>query len=223
MSRPTPWPVPCRKASPQPASSMTSRHAGRPPWLRRPARDGRDPGRLGGGHHLEHPLLGGARPRRWRWCGSCPSSSRRPGPRSRARRGRPRWIRRGPGRAWGLAAFGPDATIVSKLLPVGAEAADLGVELEAELLLGRALRQPVADRGQRGVGDGAGGLDAGHLPGVLHQPEPVDQALGGHQLGVGEPLAGVRAAGPRSRRRPPGRGGPTPDGARRRRPPSARR
>ena len=101
---------------------------------------------------------------------------------------------RAPGRWWGMAPLGPEATIVSKLVPSAPEPADLGVELEAELLLGRAVHQPGHDAARAASAMSRGGLDAGHLAGVLHQPELVDQALGGHELGAVEPVVARSAA-----------------------------
>ena len=61
-------------------------------------------------------LLGGRRRRAAR-CGSCRSGSRRPSaPKSRTRQS-PSRMRRPSGRWWGMAAFGPPATMVSKLGP----------------------------------------------------------------------------------------------------------
>ena len=57
MSRPTPCPVPCTKASPQPASSITARQAASTPATGAPARHRSHPGRLGGGDDLEHAAL----------------------------------------------------------------------------------------------------------------------------------------------------------------------
>ncbi len=74
---------------------------------------------------------------------------------------------------------------------LGAEATHGGVELEAELGFGGLLEQAVAHRRERRVGHRAGGLDAGHLARVLGLAQAVDQGVGGHQLGVGEPVGVV--------------------------------
>ena len=58
MSRPTPWPVPCRKASAQPASAITARHAVVDVLGRDPGGHRRHAGRLRRQDHVVHPLLG---------------------------------------------------------------------------------------------------------------------------------------------------------------------
>ena len=63
MSRPTPWPVPWVKASPQPASSMTSRQAASTSLAATPARTAATPGGLRLDDDVEHPLLGRPRAR----------------------------------------------------------------------------------------------------------------------------------------------------------------
>ena len=126
MSRPTPWPVPWRNASPQPAvgddrrgrraSTSGAGDAGarprppRPPGLSATTSSMRCLGRR---------RLADARP-----CGSCPSSSRRPGRRSRARPGRPSRdaaVGRAGGGAWPRS--GPTADDrLEATVPLGARA-----------------------------------------------------------------------------------------------------
>ena len=55
MSRPTPWPVPCSKASAQPASAITVAARLVDVAGRHPGAHGRHAGRLGLGHDVEHP------------------------------------------------------------------------------------------------------------------------------------------------------------------------
>ena len=155
----------------RPAGRSTSTHAA-------PARTAATPAACDAGHDLDHARsacrvgVADHRP-----CGSCPSSSRRPARRSRGRRGRPRSMRREPGRWCGFAPFGPDATIVSNDGAVGAEAAHLGVELEPELGLGRPVEQAMADAVER-LGRRCRGrrLDPGDLALVLHDPQRLDEA-----------------------------------------------
>ncbi len=79
-------------------------------------------------------------------------------------------------------------------MPVGAAPADLGVELEREVLLGRSFARasggPTASASS--AIDAASG-DARDLAFVLHLTLAIDEALGRHELGVGEPLARERA------------------------------
>ena len=107
-------------------------------------------------------------------------------------------MRRVAGPVVGLGPVGARADDGLERVAGGAEPADLGVELEAELLLGEPVEQAVAHVGERGVGDRRGRLDAGHLAVVLDQPQVVDQPGGRHQLDVGEPARRrTSAAGPR--------------------------
>ena len=64
----------------------------------------------------------------------------------------------------------------------GTEPADLGVDGQAELVLGRVLVEQVADVRERGGGDRRRGLDARDLAVVLHDPQRLDEAGGRHEL-----------------------------------------
>ncbi len=74
-----------------------------------------------------------------------------------------------------------------------AQAPHLEVEVEGDLPLGGALGQAGPDLGQGVVGDAGGLGHAGHLARVLGPAQVLDQALGGDELGVGEPLGGEAA------------------------------
>ncbi len=65
---------------------------------------------------------------------------------------------------------------------LGAETPDLGVDGEAELVLGRMRFEQVAHVGERGGCDRGRGLDAGDFAVVLDGPERLDQTRGRNQL-----------------------------------------
>ena len=95
----------------------------------------------------------------------------------------------GPGRAWGLAEFSPDATIVSKALS-SAPRWRMAWSRAAANRDSVSLPSADAGRGQQGehraqrlVGDGRGPLHPGHLAGVLDQAQALDHPPGGDQLG----------------------------------------
>ena len=99
-------------------------------------------------------------------------------------------IRRSDGRAWGLAPLGPAATMGSKLMAAAPSRRISNSRSRPNSSSVGRSRQTAGDVGEGGVGDPAGGPDAGHLPGVLHPAEPLDHVLGGNQLGGREPLRG---------------------------------
>ena len=211
MSRPTPWPVPCRKASlPAGVARCTDRQASSTSRARRPRPAPRPRPR---------PATACTTSSIRRWVADGLADHDRAGhvrvvavdqrAEVDARRGRPRRCggRRPGGGAWRRS--GPDATIVSNDGPSAprrrichsssrATSASVGPSPSRWRTAARAAS---AMR--------AGGLDAGDLAGVLHPPQVLDQALGGHQLGLGEPVGAVAALlRPGDAPRPRGRAGP---------------
>ena len=74
---------------------------------------------------------------------------------------------------------------------LGTQAADLGVDREAELVLARMLVQQIAHVDEGSGRDRCGRFDASHLTFVLHDAQRLDDVLGRHELGdVGEPPVG---------------------------------
>ena len=67
--------------------------------------------------------------------------------------------------------------------PRGAPAAHLELELGRELRLGHALGEALLGLSERDVGDAAGPLDPGDLPGVLHEADRLDEPGGRDELG----------------------------------------
>ena len=153
-----------------------------------PGPHGGHPFGLGVAHHLEDPgqLAVGLAARR-RTSGSCPSGSRR-----RSRRSRPppaprRRCGRSVGWWWGLAEFGPAATIVSKAAPSApprrmavSRARANSSSVTGSRGRGGEERQHL---GQRGVGDGRRPGHPGQLALVLHLAQRLDHPGGRHHLG----------------------------------------
>ena len=201
ISSPTPWPVPWGRRRAQPASAMTSR------------------GRRASTSAPLTPAATAATPAAW--AATTTSSMRALRRRRLADRDRAGHVgavavdqgaevdddevalarstrpTRAGGGAWRRS--GPTPTMVSKRVAVGAEAADLGVELEAELALGRPSRSIGSTDGERRRRRCRGRLDAGHLAVVLHAaaaPRPA-RSVGTSSASANHSAAIARAAAPR--------------------------
>ena len=88
----------------------------------------------------------------------------------------------------GLGAIGPGGHDRLEGRAVGPEPAHLVVEAERHLPFGHALAEQRAHGGEGLVGDARRLGHALDLAGVLDPPEPLDHALGGDEIGIGEDL-----------------------------------
>ena len=137
------------------------------------------------------------RDRRRSRCGSCRSSTRRRRTRSRSRRARRARSRRSLGRACGFAPFGPDATIVSKLLPHAPRSRIATLE--------RAARTPARSGRRRASGSIAASASSAiaHAarmratsPGSFTRRSASTRSSVGHELDAGERLGPRPLLGP---------------------------
>ena len=194
VARPMPCPVPWPKCSPWPAAvddvagdarrspgrsaaSPSGRCAPRPtraPRSRPPGRAPRarrSPGRA--------PSA-----RRRTASGSCRCDSRRPGPRSRTAGPRRSRTGRSPGAPCGSAASGPARQATSKASASAPPVRISHSSRSARSRLGHARPDLGQQRGERPVGDRAGGRDPLDLGRLLGRPVGLDPALDGHELDV---------------------------------------
>ena len=117
MRRPTPWPVPWVKRSPQPAAVMNDRQAASTSLAAHAVAHGGHAARLSLGDEREQLGLLGRRLPQHRRAGHVGVVAVDGGAEVEHQRDRPRGCDGRSGRWWGRPAFGPPATIVSKLGP----------------------------------------------------------------------------------------------------------
>ena len=96
------------------------------------------------------------------------------------------------GRAWGFDPFGPEATMGSKLTPLAPRRRISNSSASAtSRSVGRSAKVGVTAASASSAMAHAAWMRA-TSPGVLHPPQLLDEVLGRHQLGVGEPFARER-------------------------------